>query len=69
MSDRELWQNVLVQIELSISEASFRTWFKGTDILKRDNGVVHLAVPSKIVKEWLREKHQKIIGCASCTKT
>lgn len=61
MSDRELWQNVLVQIELSISEASFRTWFKGTDVLKRDAGAVHLAVPSKIVKEWLREKHHKLI--------
>ncbi len=61
MSDRELWQNALVQIELGTSEASFRTWFKGTEILRRDNGDVQLAVPSKIVKEWLREKHHKLI--------
>ncbi|MBI4068178.1 chromosomal replication initiator protein DnaA [Candidatus Kaiserbacteria bacterium] len=61
MSDRELWQNTLVQIELATTEASFRTWFKGTDILKRDGGVVSLAVPSKIVKEWLREKHHKLV--------
>lgn len=60
-SDRELWQNALVQIELGTSEASFRTWFKGTDIVKRENGEVHIAVPSKIVKEWLREKHNKLI--------
>jgi len=61
MSDRELWQNSLVQIELGTSEASFRTWFKGTEILRRDGGDVQLAVPSKIVKEWLREKHHKLI--------
>jgi chromosomal replication initiator protein len=61
MSDRELWQNALVQIELETSEASFRTWFKGTDILRRDGGDVQIAVPSKIVKEWLREKHHKLI--------
>lgn len=61
MSDRELWQNALVQIELGTSEASFRTWFKGTEILRRDSGDVQLAVPSKIVKEWLREKHHKLI--------
>ncbi len=61
MSNRELWQNALVQIELGTSEASFRTWFRNTDIASRENGVVHVAVPSKIVKEWLMEKHHKLI--------
>src|SRR3989344_2832592 len=61
MSNRELWQNALVQIELGTSEASFRTWFRNTDISGRDGGVVQVAVPSKIVKEWLMEKHNKVI--------
>jgi chromosomal replication initiator protein len=61
MSNRELWQNALVQIELGISEASFRTWFRGTDIVGRDGGTVNVAVPSKIVKEWLSDKHHKFI--------
>lgn len=61
MSNRELWQNALVQIELGTSEASFRTWFRNTDIGNRDGSTVHVAVPSKIVKEWLVEKHHKLI--------
>lgn len=61
MTNRELWQNALVQIELGTSEASFRTWFKNTDIGGRDGGTVHVTVPSKIVKEWLMEKHHKLI--------
>lgn len=61
MSNRELWQNALVQIELGTSEASFRTWFRNTDILNRDTNTVHVAVPSKIVKEWLMDKHHKLI--------
>jgi len=61
MSNRELWQNALVQIELGTSSASFRTWFRNTDIAGRDGGSVQLAVPSKIVKEWLMEKHHKLI--------
>lgn len=61
MSNRELWQNALVQIELGTSEVSFRTWFRNTDIASRDGGAVHVAVPSKIVKEWLMEKHHKLI--------
>lgn len=61
MTNRELWQNALVQIELGASQASFRTWFRNTDIVSREAGVVHIAVPSKIVKEWLLEKHHKLI--------
>lgn len=61
MSNRELWQNALVQIELGTSETSFRTWFRNTDIVNREGGSVHVAVPSKIVKEWLMEKHHKLI--------
>lgn len=61
MSNRELWQNALVQIELGTSEASFRTWFRGTDIIGRDSGTITIAVPSKIVKEWLSNKHHKLI--------
>lgn len=61
MSNRELWQNALVQIELGTSEASFRTWFRNTDVANREGGMVQVAVPSKIVKEWLSEKHHKLI--------
>ncbi len=61
MTNRELWQNALVQIELGTSEASFRTWFRNTDVAHRDGGTVQVAVPSKIVKEWLSDKHHKLI--------
>src|SRR3990167_7381446 len=61
MSNRELWQNALVQIELGTSEASFRTWFRNTDVVSRDSSTIQVAVPSKIVKEWLMEKHHKLI--------
>lgn len=61
MTNRELWQNALVQIELGTSEASFRTWFRGTDIVNREGGTINVAVPSKIVKEWLSDKHHKLI--------
>jgi chromosomal replication initiator protein len=61
MTNRELWQNALVQIELGTSETSFQTWFRNTDIIGRDSGTVQVAVPSKIVKEWLIEKHHKLV--------
>lgn len=46
---------------MNISEASFRTWFKDTIIIKRDNNVIYVGVPNKIVKDWLQEKHHNFI--------
>ena len=62
MDIKQLWESVLVEIELNVSKASFNTWFKDTYILKEENGVVHLCVPNAFVKEWLANKyHQSIL--------
>ncbi len=61
LSNQELWQNTLVHIEMNISEANFRTWFKNTFIIKHDNNIISVGVPNKIVKDWLYEKHNIFI--------
>lgn len=62
MSDhKQLWQSVLVEIELGVSSANFTTWFKDTRIVKEDEGVVVLSVPNAFVKEWLLTKYHNTI--------
>ncbi|MCK9379322.1 MAG: hypothetical protein M0P97_04240 [Candidatus Moranbacteria bacterium] len=56
MSNEELWQAVLGEIELSISKAQFITWFKDTVILSNENGKVVVGVPNGFAKEWLENK-------------
>lgn len=58
---RQVWENVLVDIELSVSHANFSTWFKGTHLIKVDDGVVYIGVPSQFYKDWLADKHHKTI--------
>lgn len=58
---KQLWENTLIDIELSISKANFSTWFKNTSIQKIDGGVIHLAVPNQFVKDWLTNKYHKFI--------
>lgn len=58
---RQIWENVLVDIELSVSKASFTTWFKGTYIIKIEDGVVYVGVPSQFYKDYLADKHHKDI--------
>lgn len=61
MDYKQLWQSVLVEMELSISNANFTTWFKDTCIVKEDGGVVVLSVPNAFVKEWLLTKYHNAI--------
>ncbi len=58
---KQLWENVLVEIELEISKANFSTWFKNTRVLKYEDGVVLLSVPNQFVKDWLSAKYHKLI--------
>ncbi len=57
MTNKELWQTILGEIELSISKANFSTWFKNTSILSNKNGHIVLSVPNGFAKEWLENKY------------
>ena len=61
MSYQELWQAALGEIELNISKANFITWFRNTEIMKNDGGVITIAVPNGFSKEWLQNKYNKLI--------
>ena len=61
LDTKKLWENALVDIELSVSRANFSTWFKGTHIVRVDDGTVFVGVPSQFYKDWLADKHHKTI--------
>src|SRR5882724_9971700 len=50
---KELWENALVELELTISKPNFNTWFKDTHITRIEDGAVYLGVPSQIARDWL----------------
>lgn len=61
MSNNQLWQAVLGEIELTLSKANFVTWFKDTFIASFKDGKVVIGVPNEFVKKWLENKFYKII--------
>ncbi len=61
MNTKELWDNCLAEIELSISKANFSTWFRNTYIVKEDSGTLYVGVPNEFVKDWLYNKFHKLI--------
>lgn len=61
MTNTQLWQSVLAEMELKLSKPSFITWFKDTKILKQSENEVIISVPNTFVREWLKNKFQKEI--------
>lgn len=61
MTKEELWQAVLAQIQLNISQANFATWFKDTSIISYKDGEVLISAPNSFAKEWLENKYGKTI--------
>lgn len=61
LDTKQLWENVLTNIELSISPASFKMWFAETHIVRIEDNVLIIGVPNQLTKDWLNEKFGKLI--------
>src|SRR3989344_2971505 len=61
MTNQEIWNMVLGEMELALSRANFTTWFKNTSIISRNEDCVVVSVPNGFVKEWLENKFNKQI--------
>jgi chromosomal replication initiator protein len=57
----ELWEYVLSQIELSISAANFNTWFRESSIIRIEEGIVVIGVPSLFFKDWYIKKFNSLL--------
>lgn len=56
-----VWQQVLGEIELSVSHASFSTWFKQTELTELDENLAVIEVPNIFTKRQLEVKFNDLI--------
>ncbi len=61
MTNEQIWQTVLGELELTISKVNFTTWFKNTSIASKENNLVIVNVPHGFAKEWLENKYNKFV--------
>jgi len=61
MTNEQLWQTALGEVELNISRANFITWFRDTFVLKNKDGIATIGAPNGFSKEWLENKYNKLI--------
>ncbi len=61
MSNEELWQAVLAQVQLTTSAVNFSNWFRNTSVISQGDSRVVVSVPSDFVKGWLENKYNREI--------
>lgn len=58
MTNQQLWQSVLGNMEVSLSHGNFTTWFKNTSVIERGDDSIIIGVPSEFIRKWISEKFQ-----------
>lgn len=58
MTNQQLWQAILGNLELSLSKANFNTWFKNTSIVERADDSIIVGVPSIFIRDWISNKYK-----------
>ncbi len=61
LDTRELWEYMLSQVELSVSQANFNTWFRDSSIVKIEDGIVYIGVPSQFFRDWYLKKFHTLL--------
>lgn len=61
MTNQEIWQATLGELELMLSKANFVTWFKNTYISSKEQGKIVITVPNEFTKSWFEKKYNKDI--------
>lgn len=58
MTNQQLWQAIIGDLEVTLSRGNFITWFKNTGIIEKADDYIVVGVPSDFVKKWISDKYQ-----------
>ncbi len=58
---KKIWNTILGELEVEVSEANFLTLFKRTSLISLENNVATIAVPSSMIIDLLQRKFYTVI--------
>ncbi len=61
MTNHEIWQAVLAELELKITTPNFNTWLKNTGLLRYENSEAIVCIPSAFHKGYIEKKYHSDI--------
>jgi chromosomal replication initiator protein len=60
----DTWQKVLNKVEEKVNPQSYSTWFKPTQLLRRDGDALYVRVPNAFFRDWLNEHIDVVLDAA-----
>jgi len=60
----DTWQQVLDIVEKKINQQSYNTWFKPTQLIKRDDKALYVRVPNAFFQDWLNDHIDVVLEAA-----
>ena len=60
----DTWQQVLDIVEKKINQQSYNTWFKPTQLIKRDDKALYVRVPNTFFQDWLNDHIDVVLEAA-----
>lgn len=57
----KVWEEILFLIESKMTKQGFDTWFSSSRLLSFDGAAMHIEVPSKFHRDWIKDKHWGIL--------
>src|SRR5213593_3214958 len=60
----DTWQQVLDIVEKKINQQSYNTWFKPTQLIKRDDRALYVRVPNAFFQDWLNDHIDVVLEAA-----
>jgi len=60
----DTWQQVLDIVEKKINQQSYNTWFKPTQLIKRDDKALYVRVPNAFFQDWLNDHIDVVLDAA-----
>ena len=54
MNQTDIWRKSLDILQQNIKKADFLVWYQGTNIIKIEQGVAIIGLPSIFAKDWLQ---------------
>jgi chromosomal replication initiator protein len=64
MDQRQVWRATLGELEISLSQATFETWFRRTALIRVDeaSSTFVVGVASGFAKDWVEERYRSLIA-------
>ena len=63
-STTQVWNGVLGELEVTLSEGHYKTWVKNTSLVAIDGSTAIVSVPNIFTRQWIQDKYQEQIFAA-----